>query len=123
MAGHSESHVHPVSLYTRTLWWLMALLIATVAAGYIPNVPNWLGVVIALTIAVWKATIVIMNFMHVRFSGKLAWLFAGAGFFWAADYAGVRLRRLCEPPVGAVPRLAGVISVFAVRFSPHPGPP
>jgi len=25
---------------------------------------------------------VIMNFMHVRFSGKLAWLFAGAGFFW-----------------------------------------
>ena len=56
MAGHSESHVHPVSLYTRTLWWLMALLVLTVVAGYIPNVPNWLGVVIALTIAVWKAS-------------------------------------------------------------------
>ncbi|MDM7461847.1 MAG: cytochrome C oxidase subunit IV family protein [bacterium] len=82
MAGHSDSHVHPVSLYTRTLYWLMVLLVLTVVAGYIPNVPNWLGVVIALTIAVWKATIVIMNFMHVRFSGKLAWLFAGAGFFW-----------------------------------------
>jgi hypothetical protein len=35
MAGHSESHVHPVSLYTRTLWRLMALLVATVVAGYI----------------------------------------------------------------------------------------
>jgi hypothetical protein len=32
-------------------------LVLTVAAGFIPNVPNWLGVVIALTIAVWKATI------------------------------------------------------------------
>jgi len=82
MAGHDDSHIHPVSMYTKTLWWLMALLVLTVIPGYLFDMPKWLDVMVALTIAVAKATIVIMYFMHVRFSGKLAWLFAGAGFFW-----------------------------------------
>lgn len=81
MAGHEE-HVHPVSMYAKTLWALMVLLVITVGAGYIKGIPIWLATVIALTIAVVKATIVIMYFMHVKYSGKLMWLFAGAGFFW-----------------------------------------
>ena len=93
---HREEHTHAqrVSFYAKTLWVLMVLLVVTVAAGF-TKMPDWLGIMIALTIAVSKATIVIMNFMHVRFSSKLAWLFAGAGFFWLiimfafafADYA------------------------------------
>jgi len=84
MAMHThEEHAHAqkISFYTKTLWMLMILLVVTVWAGYW-KVPDWLGIGIALTIAVTKATIVIMNFMHVRFSSKLAWLSAGAGFFW-----------------------------------------
>jgi cytochrome c oxidase subunit IV len=37
---------------------------------------------IALTIAVGKALLVILFFMHVRYSDRLTWVFAGAGFFW-----------------------------------------
>ena len=39
---------------------------------------------IALTIAVFKAMLVIVYFMHVRHSSKLTWLFVAAGFFWLA---------------------------------------
>lgn len=40
--------------------------------------------VVALTIAVIKATLVVLYFMHVRYSSRLTWVFVGAGFFWLA---------------------------------------
>ncbi len=39
---------------------------------------------IALSIAGVKALLVIMFFMHVKYSSKLTQLFAFAGFFWLA---------------------------------------
>jgi cytochrome c oxidase subunit 4 len=41
-----------------------------------------LNAIVALTIAVVKATLVVLYFMHVRYSSKLTWVFVGAGFFW-----------------------------------------
>ena len=41
-----------------------------------------LNVLIALTIAVTKATLVVLYFMHVRWSSKLTWVFVLAGLFW-----------------------------------------
>lgn len=38
--------------------------------------------VVALTIAVAKATLVVLYFMHVRYSSKLTWVFVGAGIIW-----------------------------------------
>lgn len=38
--------------------------------------------VAAITIAVGKALLVILYFMHVRYSDRLTWVFVGAGFFW-----------------------------------------
>jgi cytochrome c oxidase subunit IV len=38
--------------------------------------------VVALTIAVIKATLVILYFMHVRYSSKLTIVTVCAGFFW-----------------------------------------
>jgi cytochrome c oxidase subunit 4 len=38
--------------------------------------------VVALAIAVGKALLVILYFMHLRYSDRLTWIFAGAGFFW-----------------------------------------
>lgn len=118
MAGHNghsgEGHPHilPVSFYTKTLFWLMVLLVITIAAafpskvtgGLLPDPMPWMATIIALTIAVIKMTIVIMNFMHARFSGKMVWLFAAAGFFWLvimvifafSDY----VTRPWEPPHG-----------------------
>jgi len=43
-----------------------------------------LNVVVALTIAVIKATLVVLYFMHVRWSSRLTWVFVCAGFFWLA---------------------------------------
>jgi cytochrome c oxidase subunit 4 len=83
--SHHEGGAHyipPVKFYTVTLIWLMILLVLTVGAGYLQIGSATVGIIIALTIAVIKATIVILNFMHVRFSSKLAWLWAGMGFVW-----------------------------------------
>jgi cytochrome c oxidase subunit 4 len=38
--------------------------------------------IVALTIAVIKATLVILYFMHVRYSNKLTIVTVCAGFFW-----------------------------------------
>jgi cytochrome c oxidase subunit IV len=43
-----------------------------------------LNVVVALTIAVIKATLVVLYFMHVRYGSRLTWVFVCAGFFWLA---------------------------------------
>jgi len=40
--------------------------------------------VVALTIAVVKATFVVLYFMHVRYSSRLIWVIVVAGFFWLA---------------------------------------
>ncbi|HYX42117.1 MAG TPA: cytochrome C oxidase subunit IV family protein, partial [Pyrinomonadaceae bacterium] len=40
--------------------------------------------IIALAIAVTKATLVILYFMHVRYSPRLTWVVVTAGFFWLA---------------------------------------
>ena len=38
--------------------------------------------VVMLTIACTKATLVILFFMHVRWSSRLTWVVATSGFFW-----------------------------------------
>jgi cytochrome c oxidase subunit IV len=41
-----------------------------------------LNTVAALGIAVFKATLVVLFFMHARSSSKLTWLVVAAGLFW-----------------------------------------
>ncbi|HET9838782.1 MAG TPA: cytochrome C oxidase subunit IV family protein [Candidatus Angelobacter sp.] len=82
MAEHSEQeHKHPTpGLY---LVILTALVIGTCATWAIAFVD--LGIfnpVVALTIAVTKATLVILFFMHVFYSSKLTKVTIAAGFFW-----------------------------------------
>jgi len=38
--------------------------------------------VIALMIAIAKTFLVMLFFMHVRYSGRLVWIYVGVGFFW-----------------------------------------
>lgn len=70
----------PIGLYFVIFGTLAILTIATASVAYVD-----LGVfntVIAMTIAVTKAVLVILYFMHVRYSSRLTWVFAGAGFCW-----------------------------------------
>jgi cytochrome c oxidase subunit IV len=71
-----------ISPKTYVLVWLalMILLFLTWGASEIN-----LGVfspVIAIVIAVIKMLLVVLIFMHVRYSNPLTWVFAGAGFVW-----------------------------------------
>ena len=71
-----------ISPKTYLLVWvsLLILLAVTVWAAYIHL--GWLNPVVAVGIAVTKALIIILFFMHVRYSSKVVWVFVGAGFFW-----------------------------------------
>ena len=46
------------------------------------NLPGPLNAIVALTIAVFKATLVVLFFMHVRYRSRLTWVFIAAGLIW-----------------------------------------
>lgn len=70
----------PVKTYLLVFFALLALLAATVAASAV-NLGPW-NVVVALSIAVVKALMIALFFMHVRYSPRLTWIVAAAGFSW-----------------------------------------
>ncbi|MGC8785371.1 MAG: cytochrome C oxidase subunit IV family protein [Armatimonadota bacterium] len=81
--GHNtHTHIVPIKVYLLVYAALLVLLVATVGAAYLPGHHTLLNNVIALTIAVVKAVLVMLYFMHVRYSTRLTWLWASAGFFW-----------------------------------------
>jgi cytochrome c oxidase subunit 4 len=59
---------------------LLAFLALTIAAAYINLGP--LNTIVAMSISVAKATLIILFFMHMRYNKPIMWLFVGAGFFW-----------------------------------------
>lgn len=73
-------HIAPRSLYYTIFAALMVLTAATVAVAYVDLGP--LNTSVALSIAVLKGTLVILYFMHVRYSTRLTWVLACAAFFW-----------------------------------------
>lgn len=76
----SAGHVAPKSMYYMVF---LALLVGTFLTYGVALID--LGVfnnVVMLGIAVTKALLVILFFMHVRWSTRLTWVVAGAGFFW-----------------------------------------
>ncbi len=76
-------HVVPKKTYIWVWVGLMLLMVATAALSRI-NLGEW-STVVALVIAVAKAGLVILFFMHVRYeSSKITWVFVTAGFFWLA---------------------------------------
>ena len=59
---------------------LMGLLVLTVAVSYLPL--GSFSVVAALAVAFSKAALIVLFFMHVRYSSSLTKLVAAAGLFW-----------------------------------------
>lgn len=59
---------------------LLALLALTIGAAYIDLGP--LNTVVALGVSLSKGTLILLFFMHLRYSRRIMWIFAGAGFFW-----------------------------------------
>jgi cytochrome c oxidase subunit 4 len=73
-------HTVPKSTYYSVFAWLAVLLVLTVAASRL-NLGYW-NVPLALTIAIIKAVLIVLFFMHVRYGSPLLRLFAAGGFFW-----------------------------------------
>jgi cytochrome c oxidase subunit 4 len=85
MAGH----ISPKGTYYAIFTILMVLTGLTVYVAYQPlgsaNFP------VAIGIAVTKATLVILFFMHAKYSSRLTKLFVGTAFFFLAILLGLSL--------------------------------
>lgn len=75
-----SGHVAPVRLYLTIFAALMVLTVVTIGVAFVNLGP--INFPIALAIAICKATLVILFFMHVKESSRLTKLIVGTGFFF-----------------------------------------
>jgi len=75
-------HVSPKRLYYTIFASLMVLTAITVSIAFIPL--GRLNFPVALSIAILKATLVVLFFMHVKYSSRLVQLMVMAAFLWLA---------------------------------------
>lgn len=83
----SSTHVLPLRIYFSVFFALLVLTGTTVAVAFVDLGP--LNNVAALGIAVCKATLVILYFMHVRYATRLTALVLASGVFWLAIMVGL----------------------------------
>jgi cytochrome c oxidase subunit 4 len=89
MSEQSSQYIVPKSTYyliflalmvgTGLTWW-----VATIDLGAMNNV-------IMLTIAVTKATLVVLFFMHVKYGNRLTWLVIISSLFWLLIMLGMTM--------------------------------
>ncbi|HNR31250.1 MAG TPA: cytochrome C oxidase subunit IV family protein [Candidatus Hydrogenedentes bacterium] len=77
----SEHHIVTPATYLKVLIALAVLMVLTIAAAEV-HFGEPFNLMIALAIAVTKAVLIVLFFMHVKYSSHLTWVFVGAGFFW-----------------------------------------
>jgi cytochrome c oxidase subunit 4 len=79
-SGHGGHHVVPVRVYLAVFAALLILTAITTAAAFRDLGP--FNTVAALGIAVLKATLVVLFFMHVKYSTRLTGLVIAAALCW-----------------------------------------
>ncbi len=73
-------HVLPKRIYYTIFAILMFCTYLTVQIAFFDLGP--FNVVVALTIAVFKAALVVLFFMHVKYSTRLTWAVVAGSIFW-----------------------------------------
>src|ERR1044071_5896688 len=76
-----SGHISPKSTYFAVFGALMLGTALTVVAAFI-DFPAQLNFPIALAIAITKATLVVLFFMHVKYSSKMTKLIVGVALFF-----------------------------------------
>jgi len=76
-----SGHISPKSTYFAVFGALMVGTALTVAAAYV-DFPLQLNFPVALVIAITKASLVVLFFMHVKYGSKLTKLIVGVAFFF-----------------------------------------
>ncbi len=94
---HAGHHIVPVPIYVAIFIALLVLTGLTVWVAFL-DLGEWgfLHTPLALAIASLKAMLVVLWFMHVKYSVRLTWVFIVAGLLWllililitVGDYAG-----------------------------------
>lgn len=75
-----SEHIVPRKTYFSVF---AALLVGTAITVFAANINfGKMNDVIAMTIAVTKMTLVLLFFMHVRYSSRLIWVIVASMFFW-----------------------------------------
>jgi cytochrome c oxidase subunit 4 len=98
MSSSNGHHVAPISLYLLIFGALMVGTILTVVVAKFDLGP--LNNIVMLAVASAKALLVVLYFMHVRWSSRLTWVVASSGFFLAADHVQPHDGGLREPRLG-----------------------
>jgi cytochrome c oxidase subunit 4 len=75
-----SGHVAPKSLYYAVFAALIFGTALTIAVAFVDL--GALNNVLMLGIAMTKALLVVLFFMHVRWGTRLTWVVAASGFFW-----------------------------------------
>ena len=75
-----SGHISPKTTYYTIFGALMVCTALTVGAAFV-NLGN-LNFPVALTIAIFKATLVILFFMHVKYGSRMTKLIVGVAFFF-----------------------------------------
>jgi cytochrome c oxidase subunit 4 len=88
MADHhvasAPAHVHvvPLPVYFAVFAALLVFTGITTVIAYVDL--GRFNIFVALTIAIFKASLVLLYFMHLRYSSRLTALMVGIAFFWLA---------------------------------------
>ena len=88
-ASHGAGHISPVSLYVTIFLALMVLTGVTVAAAYVDL--GQFNFLVAMIIAVFKASLGVWYFMHVKYQSSLTKLTVATGLFFLAILLGMML--------------------------------
>jgi len=86
MMSEKTDHVVSPRIYFAVLLALMTLLVLTLVAAFVDFDQRLHGgywnMSLAILIAIGKAILIILFFMHVKYAGHVTWAFVGSGFVW-----------------------------------------
>ena len=78
--SETEHHICPVRLYVCVFLALMVFTVITVGVALVDM--GIMNNVVMLAIAVFKASLVIFIFMHLKYNPKILWFIAIGAFVW-----------------------------------------
>jgi len=118
---HMSEHIVSVRIYFVIFLVLMVGTALTVWAGF-QDFPGKLNVIIALTIASVKATLVILYFMHLRYSARLVWVIFISALFWLAlmfalTFSDYWTREWLNPATTVRPAQASPVSLLPPAYN------
>jgi cytochrome c oxidase subunit 4 len=78
--GETHGHILPTRVYYAIFGVLLLCTYLTVQVAFLDL--GAFNTVVALAIAVFKATLVVLFFMHVKYSPRLTWAAVASSVFW-----------------------------------------